>query len=136
MNISVERARSLRKNMPDAERAFWHQVRNRRFRGMKFRRQVPVGPYFADFLCHEKKIIVELDGGQHVKQADYDYRRTVFIGKMGFRVIRFWDTDVLKNMNGVLMELEHALGVDDPHPALSHPLPRTGEGCPPTLRLQ
>jgi len=129
MKISVERARALRRNMTDAERIFWRRVRDCRFRGLKFRRQVPVGSYFADFLCHERKIIIELDGGQHAEQAAYDEKRTRFLRKQGYRVIRFWDNDILKNMDGVLMELEHALGLKDPHPALSHPLPRTGEGA-------
>jgi very-short-patch-repair endonuclease len=100
-------------DMTDAERAFWRRVRDRRFGGMKFRRQVPVGSYFADFLCCEKKIIVELDGGQHVERAAYDGHRTQFLESQGYQVVRFWDNDVLKNLNGVLAELARVCGMED-----------------------
>ena len=120
MNQSTERAKTLRRNMTDAERAFWRRVRDRRFGGLKFRRQVPVGSYFVDFLCFEKKIIIELDGGQHFDRAVYDQHRTRFLETQGYQVVRFWDNDVLKNMAGVLAELAHLCGTDDPHPS---PLP-------------
>ena len=121
MNQSTERARTLRREMTDAERAFWRRVRDRRFGGLKFRRQVPVVPYFADFLCYEKKLIVELDGGQHVERAAYDERRTRYLETEGYKVVRFWDTDVLKNMDGVLAELVRLCGIDDPHPGRESP---------------
>ena len=124
MNQSTERARTLRREMTDAERAFWRRVRDRRFGGMKFRRQVPVGSYFADFLCCEKKIMVELDGGQHVERAAYDEHRTQFLESQGYQVVRFWDNDVLKNMDVVLAELARLCGMEGPLP----PLPRMGEG--------
>jgi very-short-patch-repair endonuclease len=105
MSALTERARDLRKNITDAERAFWRRVKDRRFRGLKFRRQVPMGYYIVDFLCHETKIIVELDGGQHVERTEYDEKRTQFLEEQGYQVIRFWDNEVLKNMEGVLLKL-------------------------------
>jgi adenine-specific DNA-methyltransferase len=114
--------------MTDAERFFWREVKDRRFGRLKFRRQVSVGPYFADFLSYEKKLIVELDGGQHVEKAAYDERRTQFLEKQGYQVVRFWDNDVLKNMEGVLLKLARICELNGPHP---RPLPsssRTGEG--------
>jgi very-short-patch-repair endonuclease len=92
---------------------------------LKFKRQVPVGSYFADFLCFEEKLIVELDGGQHVERADYDEHRTCFLEEQGYRVVRFWDNDVLKNMDGVLTELARICELINPHPG---PLPK-GEGA-------
>jgi adenine-specific DNA-methyltransferase len=120
MSESVERARTLRRNMTDAEQSFWRRVRDRRFGGLKFRRQAPIGSYIADFLCFERKLIVELDGGQHVEKSAYDENRTHFLEKQGYQVIRFWDNDVLKNMDGVLLELACVCGLNDPHPS---PLP-------------
>jgi very-short-patch-repair endonuclease len=107
----TDRARELRHNQTDAERKFWSQVRDRRFFGLKFRRQVPIGRYIADFQCFEKKIIVELDGGQHASNTVYDMGRTLFFESQGFRVIRFWDNDVLKNIDGVLFELSVFCGL-------------------------
>jgi very-short-patch-repair endonuclease len=102
---STARARELRHNQTDAERKFWSRVRDRRFFGLKFRRQVPVGPYIADFQCFDKRIIVELDGGQHASNSIRDLKRTEYLESQGFRVIRFWDNDVLRNIDGVLSEL-------------------------------
>jgi adenine-specific DNA-methyltransferase len=68
-------------------------------------------------MCFEKKLIVELDGGQHVERAAYDERRTRFLESQGYQVVRFWDNDVLKNMDGVLFELARLCGIDDPHPS-------------------
>jgi very-short-patch-repair endonuclease len=77
-------------------------VKDRRLEGHKFRRQVPISPYIVDFLCRDKRLVIELDGGQHDENRAKDEQRTRYIEKQGFRVIRFWNNDVLQNMPGVL----------------------------------
>jgi adenine-specific DNA-methyltransferase len=93
-------AGSLRRNATDAEAKLWQCLRNRRLGGFKFRRQATVGYYVADFLCAEKRLIVELDGGQHTPERDAG--RTARLGALGYRVIRFWNNDVLGNTEAVL----------------------------------
>ncbi|HEU4839432.1 MAG TPA: DUF559 domain-containing protein, partial [Micavibrio sp.] len=112
----IERARKLRKNTTEAEQKLWHELRDRRFFNLKFKRQHPVSPYIVDFCCLEKGIIVELDGGQHVEQEDYDRKRTEFLEAQGFRVVRFWNNDVLANMGGVLERMEGVLRGPSPNP--------------------
>ncbi len=114
----IKRARELRKNMTDAEKKIWQSIRKRQILGNKFRKQVPIGPYIADFVCFEKKMIVEIDGGQHKAQEGYDQKRTEFFQSRGFQVIRFWNNDVLTNIEGVTKRLYACLGCppDHPHP--------------------
>lgn len=83
----------------------WHHLRDRRLSGFKFRRQVPVGPYFADFCCAEQRLIVELDGGQHVEQQAYDAERSLYLREQGFTVLRFWNDQVLQETEAVLEEI-------------------------------
>jgi len=114
--------------MTDAERALWFELRDRRLGGHKFRSQWSIWPHIADFCCLEAKLIVEVDGGQHGPEKDV--ARTAALKKRGFRIIRFWNHDVLENMEGVLEVLLETLGGErkkeqDPHPA---PLPQAGEG--------
>jgi very-short-patch-repair endonuclease len=128
MNTTV--ARALRRQMTDAERKLWLALRDRRFAGTKFRRQVPVGPYVADFLCYEKRLIVEVDGGQH-SGSTRDKIRDRWFAANAFRVLRFWNNEVLANLEGVLAVIEEALRVRSPHPARTahgHPSPASGEG--------
>ena len=103
------RSRDLRNNATDAERKLWQHIRNRQLRGVRFNRQVPIGPYICDFVARTAKLIVELDGGQHAAAADYDANRTTFLERQGYRVIRFWNNDVLENAEGVLRVIEEAL---------------------------
>ena len=121
------RASALRKTLTEAEALLWYHLRDRRFAEHKFRRQRPIGPYFADFACLDAKLVIELDGGQHVDAAAYDADRTRFIEGQGFRVLRFWNNDVLTQMSVVLEQILLALNVD-PHP---NPLPLAGEGTNP-----
>jgi len=93
-------ASTLRRNQTDAEERLWAHLRNRRLGGFKFRRQATVGFHVADFLCPEKRLIVELDGGQHSEEADA--RRTARLEALGYRIIRFWNNEVLGNTDGVL----------------------------------
>jgi very-short-patch-repair endonuclease len=110
-------ARQMRCEPTVAELKFWYQVRDRRLEGFKFKRQIPVGPYIADFICIERRLIVEIDGGQH-SESEHDRKRDAFLTSEGYRVLRFWNADVLTNMEGVIDMVIMELGVP-PHPALS-----------------
>ena len=95
------RARELRVNSSDAERKLWSVISNRRLEGYKFRRQHPIDRYFADFACVEAKLIVEIDGRQHIERAAYDAERTRVLEVCGWQVLRFWNNEVLQNLDGV-----------------------------------
>jgi very-short-patch-repair endonuclease len=113
------RARSLRRDSTDAERIIWNAVRAHRMNGASFRRQTPVGPFVVDFLCHEAKLIVEIDGGQHFEAAHQkrDSRRDAFLASKGYRVIRFNNYDVMTNGLGVFEVIAAALAAS-PSPTL------------------
>ena len=98
-------ARKLRHNQTEAEQRLWQQLRSRRLSGYKFRRQVPIGTYIADFVCEDAKLIVELDGGQHDDNKQADDIRTKNLEDFGYHVIRFWNNEVHENMDGVLIVL-------------------------------
>ncbi|MEO6353266.1 MAG: endonuclease domain-containing protein, partial [Burkholderiaceae bacterium] len=98
-------ARSLRKDMTNTERKLWHVLRGKQLLACRFRRQYPIGPYIADFACIDKKLLIELDGGQHQEQIAYDQKRTTFLEMQGWQVLRFWNTEVMNNMDGVLMTI-------------------------------
>ena len=115
-------ASSLRRNMTDAENRMWYQLRGRRLGGYKFKRQWSLGRYVVDFCCIERRLVVELDGGQHSQERDA--ARTAELENLGYRVIRFWNNDVLGNLDGVLAALLLELN-SIPHPGL---LPQAGEG--------
>jgi very-short-patch-repair endonuclease len=123
-------ARELRSRMTDAERKLWFALKDRRFAAFKFRRQVPVGPYIADFLCFELRLIVEVDGGQHADSVQ-DAERDNWLALDEFRVPRFWNNDVLQNLEGVLTRLVEQLD-RTPHPTSrsreTPPSPARGEG--------
>ena len=105
----VERARDLRRNPTVAEQRLWHRLRGRQLDGFRFRRQVPVGPFIVDFLCVEARLVVELDGGQHGEDSGEDGRRTAWLVAQGYRVVRFWNNDVLGNTVTVLEAILAAL---------------------------
>jgi very-short-patch-repair endonuclease len=117
-------ARILRRHQTDAEKQIWRHLRNRGLAGFKFRRQYSVGPYVVDFVCLERWLVVEIDGGQHMEQQQKDERRTASLESHGFRVVRFWNNDVLQNIETVLSVILDALNAPS-SPAL---LPE-GEGC-------
>ena len=100
----VKRARRLRRAGTDAEKLLWQKLRSRRLGGAKFRRQAPIGPYIVDFVSFEHKLVVELDGGQHnaPEGRQHDLKRTAWLEDEGFRVLRFWNNQVLANLEGVL----------------------------------
>ena len=117
MKIGLTRtARKLRSETTDAESHLWRALRNRQMNGFKFKRQVPFGPYIADFICMEAGLIVEADGGQHAGQADADAVRTKYFEKGGYRVLRFWNNDVLQNLEGVLATIASELATKTPSP--------------------
>ncbi|MBX9881814.1 MAG: DUF559 domain-containing protein [Sphingomonas sp.] len=113
-------ARRLRRDATDVEQRFWLAVRDRRLGGFKFRRQVTIGPFVADFACIERRLVVELDGGQHDQEADA--ARTAYLEGLGWRVMRFWNNDVVENWEGVLQVVLAELNKSP------HPLPHAGEG--------
>jgi very-short-patch-repair endonuclease len=113
------RARRLRRQQTDAESKLWARLRARQLCGAKFRRQHAIGPFIADFCTVERGLVIELDGGQHATQAQADQRRSAYLERSGYRVLRFWDNEVLMNMEAVLQRIFQAL--NDPHPC---PLPK------------
>ncbi len=123
MNNQIENSRQLRKNMTPQERKLWCIIRNRQFFGYRFRRQFPIGQYIVDFICREKKIIIEIDGGQHneIKNIQYDNKRTEYLMTEGYKVIRFWNNEIDKNLVGVYEKLKEVFNVTDtvtpPHPS-------------------
>jgi adenine-specific DNA-methyltransferase len=128
MRMSITRAKELRKNSTDAERALWRVLRSRQLSGHKFRRQQPLGPFVVDFVCLEARLVVEIDGGQHGedRQLAYDSRRTVWLQNQNFRVLRFWNHEVLNQLDSVSELIEKALAMRHSGPNLSSS-PLTGE---------
>ena len=103
------RIRALRTNPTRAESALWQHLAARRTSGVRFNRQVPIGPFICDFVSRASKLVIEVDGGQHDWHSDDDARRTHFIEQQGYRVIRFWNNDVLERMEGVVAEIGRVL---------------------------
>ena len=102
------KARQLRQLSTDAERRLWSALRDRRLSRFKFRRQYPIGFYIVDFACTRYKLVIEIDGGQHM-DSSADARRTAWLQGQGWKVIRFWNNDVLTNTNGVIENILRAL---------------------------
>jgi len=107
--INTERARELRKVQTEAEKLLWKHIRNRQLSGYKFRRQYPVGHYIVDFVCLSIQLIIELDGSQHMNNESYDERRTQYLNARGFKVVRFWNNDILIQTDSVLEALSLTL---------------------------
>jgi very-short-patch-repair endonuclease len=111
------RARTLRQNMTEAERRVWQILRLYQMRGYKFRRQVPISRYIADFVCHEARLIVEIDGGQHDRSSPREAERKGFLQNQGYRILRFWNNEILENLDGVHATIAGELGrVTPTHP--------------------
>ncbi len=116
-------ARNLRKNQTDVERVLWHYLRNRQMEGYKFRRQWPIGSYIVDFACLSRKLLIELDGGQHAETITYDENRTKFLESQGYKVLRFWNNEIFSELEAVLQRIfdEVNKGAESPSP---QPSPR------------
>ena len=113
---TIGRAQTLRRDMTDAERKLWTILRDGSIDGFAFRRQVPIGPFIADFVCQKAKLIVEVDGGQHGLDSVREVARTEFLEREGYQVLRFWNNEVLSNLEGVHMVISAALGGSSPPP--------------------
>ena len=127
--IKTARARRLRSNSTNAELRLWNKLRSRAIDGCKFVRQEPIGPYVVDFVCRERRLIIEVDGGQHA-ESERDQIRDRWLSDRNYRVLRFWNNDVLGNTNGVLETIAAALQAESPpHPPAvgGRPLPASGE---------
>src|SRR5216684_1962760 len=122
--MASPRARQLRSNPTEAERRLWAKLRLKQVGGHRFRRQVPVGPYIVDFVCLTRRLIIEVDGGQHGDRAEQDRARTAWLERQGFRVRRFWNDEVLGNIEGVHDVIVAHLASGTPPP---RPSPATGE---------
>ena len=105
---SIRLARKLRASQTNAETILWNRIRNRQIDGHKFARQVPIGRYICDFVCRERQIVIELDGGQHAESST-DAVRDRYLTAEGYRVLRFWNNDVLGNLDGVLTTIQSEL---------------------------
>lgn len=133
--MSLKNARELRKNATDCERLLWLHLRGKRLQGFKFKRQQPLGNYIVDFVCFQTRLIVEADGGQYADQVEYDTRRDEWLKSQGFKILRFWNNDILTNTEGVLATIlkpcmDYA---DTPSP---HPLPHQGGGAKGPVSIQ
>ena len=127
--------RTLRNNLSDAEQALWHLLRGRQISALKFRRQHPFGDYILDFVCLENKLVIEVDGGQHGQQAGYDENRTQKLQAAGFRVLRFWNNEVLNEIESVREKIGLVVEELQPHPPPNLPLAAGPEGPPSGVEL-
>ena len=110
MNIILkDYARQLRKDSSDAENYLWHRLRNNNLQGYKFRRQYPIPPYIVDFICIKRKLIIELDGGQHMDQTSYDNKRAIFLHSKGYKILRFWNVEIFTETENVINAILNAL---------------------------
>ena len=136
------RARSMRRELTPAERLLWARLRGGRLAGFKFRRQMWLCGYIADFACAEAKLVVEADGSQHGEAEEYDVRRSAALAREGFRTLRFWNSDIFENLDGVLVTISEALssasGEDSSReePSLPSPSPPAAPGGPLPLPLR
>jgi very-short-patch-repair endonuclease len=131
---AVQRARELRKNPTDTERKLWHHIRDKQLDNFRFRRQRPIGKYIVDFICLEANLVIELDGGQHAEQLQYDAERTKYLTAQGLHVLRYWNNDVMQNIAGVLEDIRTALIQRVSLSTPSRPSPR--EGKEPTVPVE
>lgn len=113
MAKNTEIAKKLRQNMTDAEKLLWYHLKNKQLNGYKFRRQEPIGDYIVDFVCYSCHIVIEADGGQHL-DSEKDKERDNWLNSQGFRVLRFWNNDIISNIEGILEVIHTACSSPDP----------------------
>lgn len=111
-------ARELRRNQTDAEKIMWRKLRAKQLQSLKFRRQQPIGKFIVDFVCFEKKLIIELDGSQHSENKELDESRDDWLLTQGYTVVRFWNNDVLKNIDGVMHSIQSIIQSPSPAPPI------------------
>ena len=123
--MANQRARALRTNQTDAERKLWRELRQLKPLGFHFRRQVPIDHFIVDFACYSARLVIEVDGGQHnfAEGLQADKQRDAHMGQRGFRVLRFWNNDVMGNLEGVMYQISNALSAQPPTP---NPSPQGG----------
>ncbi|MFI4979051.1 MAG: endonuclease domain-containing protein [Nevskiales bacterium] len=122
MQLRYGSARDLRERSTDVKRLLWSRLRNRQLSGCKFRRQQPIGSYIVDFVCLERRLVIGLDGGQHLEQQAPDEARTAFLQKEGYCVLRFWNNQILSELDAVLEMIYRTLA-DSAYPS-PNPLPQ------------
>jgi very-short-patch-repair endonuclease len=108
------RSRELRRNPTDAEQRLWARLSARQVAGARFNRQFPIGPFICDFVSRSAKLVIEADGGQHADQEEEDRKRTVYLRMRGYRVVRFWNNDIIENIDGVVETIERILRTSPP----------------------
>ena len=118
----LSNAKTLRTNQTDAEQRLWHHLRAHRFMDLKFKRQKPLGRYIVDFVCVERRLIIEIDGGQHAEQVEYDQHRDAWLRNQGYTVLRFWNNEVLQQLEGVLEQVRLTITLSP------SPSPTSGRG--------
>ncbi len=127
----LSNAKSLRTNQTEAEQRLWYHLRAHRFMGLKFKRQKPMGRYIVDFVCGDRRLIIELDGGQHAEQVEYDQHRDAWLRSQGYTVLRFWNNEVMQQLEGVLEQIRLTLslspGSSPERTPLLNSLPQAGE---------
>jgi very-short-patch-repair endonuclease len=106
---TYQRARELRNNPTPAEHKLWQVLRKHQRMNVRFRRQHPISPYVVDFCAPRLKLIIEVDGGQHMEQKEYDRQRTIYLESKGYQVLRFWNSEVMKDLNAVVIVIEEAI---------------------------
>jgi len=121
-------AKALRSAQTEAEQRLWYHLRAHRFMEFKFKRQKPVGLYIVDFICRERGLIVEVDGGQHAEQVAYDRRRDDWLRQQGFMVLRFWNHEVMLEIEGVLERIRESVLAAEPAALSPGPSPASGRG--------
>jgi very-short-patch-repair endonuclease len=126
-HIIITAAKKLRQNQTEAEKKLWLKLRNRQVDGVKFRRQQFIGPFIVDFACLDKKLIIEIDGGHHsqVINKERDKNRTSWLEQEGYQVLRFWNNDIIQNLDGVLEKIREMLNHNN-NPHLTSPLKGRG----------
>jgi very-short-patch-repair endonuclease len=124
----LEHAKQLRSHQTEAEERLWFHLRAHRFMGLKFKRQKPMGRYILDFICHAPKLVIEVDGGQHAERLADDRERDAWLEAQGFRVLRFWNNQVLAETDAVLEAIRLAVLTTEAEDPLPNPSPFQGEG--------
>jgi len=121
LDLIRRRARDLRNNATDAERRLWRVLRGRQLGGFRFRRQFPIAGFIADFACPEARLIIEVDGEQHFENANYDASRSDALAARGYRVVRYWNNDVMSKTEGVLADIQSKLSEQNLTPSQPPP---------------